>query len=189
VILHILLGEYLRFRGTYCHAEDGGSMFPWNGGIGVENYAVSQWVQSKSQNLYSLITFKDCENGCTFSFVIFVTNSVTLSIYGSIALSELLPLFQFLNLYTVGRAPWTGDQLVARPLPTYKTTQTQNKRTQTSSPRVGFELTIPVFERATPVHALDRAATVIGYSVTLHNDIRFFLSATIEHSRNVHSHR
>jgi hypothetical protein len=63
----------------------------------------------------------------------------------------------FLILYTVGRIPWTGDQLVARPLPT------QNKRTQTSMPRVGFEPTIPVFKRAKTVHALDCAATVIGY--------------------------
>jgi hypothetical protein len=68
-------------------------------------------------------------------------------------------LFQFLNLYTVGRTPWTGDQPVARPLPTRRTTQTQNKRTQTSTSRVGFELTTPVFERAKEVHALDRAAT------------------------------
>jgi hypothetical protein len=29
-------------------------------------------------------------------------------------------------------------------------------------PRVGFELTIPVLERAKRVHALDRAAVVIG---------------------------
>jgi hypothetical protein len=29
-------------------------------------------------------------------------------------------------------------------------------------PRVGYEPTIPVFERAKTVHALDRAATVIG---------------------------
>jgi hypothetical protein len=29
-------------------------------------------------------------------------------------------------------------------------------------PRVEFESTIPVFERAKTVHALDRAATVIG---------------------------
>jgi hypothetical protein len=32
-------------------------------------------------------------------------------------------------------------------------------------PQVGFELTIPVFERAKTIHALDRAATVIGDSV------------------------
>jgi hypothetical protein len=30
--------------------------------------------------------------------------------------------------------------------------------------RVGFEPTIPVFERVKTVHALDRAATVIGTS-------------------------
>jgi hypothetical protein len=29
-------------------------------------------------------------------------------------------------------------------------------------PRVGFEPTIPAFERAKPVHALDRAVTVFG---------------------------
>jgi hypothetical protein len=44
----------------------------------------------------------------------------------------------------------------------HRTTQTQNKRRQTSMPLVGFELTIPVFERAKTIHALNRAATVIG---------------------------
>jgi hypothetical protein len=66
--------------------------------------------------------------------------SIYLSIYGSTALADL-GRFQFLNLYTVGRTPWTGDQPVARALPTHRTTQTQNKRTQTSMPRVGFETT------------------------------------------------
>jgi hypothetical protein len=47
------------------------------------------------------------------------------------------------------------DQPVARPLPTRRTTQTQNKRTQTPMPSVGFEPTIPVFGRAKTVHALD----------------------------------
>jgi hypothetical protein len=71
------------------------------------------------------------------------------------------PLFlQFIYLYTVGWTPWTGDQPVARPLPTHRTTQTQNKRTQTSMPRVGVEPTVPVMERAKTVHASDRAATV-----------------------------
>jgi hypothetical protein len=32
--------------------------------------------------------------------------------------------------------------------------------------KVGFEPTIPVFERAKTVHALDRAATVIGSAET-----------------------
>jgi hypothetical protein len=79
------------------------------------------------------------------------------------ALQPLWVLAAFsVSLYTVGRTPWTGDQPVARPLPTHRTTQTQNKRTQTSMPRVGSEPTIPVFERAKTVNALDRAAIVIG---------------------------
>jgi hypothetical protein len=70
--------------------------------------------------------------------------------------------FGFLILYTVGRTPWRGDQPVERPLPTHKTTQTQNKRTQTFMPQVGFEPTTPKFKRAKTGHALDSAATVIG---------------------------
>jgi hypothetical protein len=87
-----------------------------------------------------------------------------LFIYLSTALQPLwtLAAFQFLNLYTVGRTPWTSEKPVARPLPTHRTTQTQKKRTQISMPRVGFEPTIPTFERARTVHALDRSATVIG---------------------------
>jgi hypothetical protein len=72
--------------------------------------------------------------------------------------------FSFLILYTVGRTPWTGDQPVARPLPAHTGQHKQNKRTQTSMLIVRFEPTIPVFERAKTVHALDRAATVIGVS-------------------------
>jgi hypothetical protein len=72
------------------------------------------------------------------------------------------PLLQFLNLHTLGMTSWTEDQPVARPLPVHRTTQTQNKCTHTSMPRVGFEPTIPVLERANTVHALDCVATVIG---------------------------
>jgi hypothetical protein len=70
--------------------------------------------------------------------------------------------FQFLNPYTVGRTPWSGDQPFSRPLPTHRTTQTYNKRTRTSMHRVGFEPTIQVFERAKTVHAFDREVAVIG---------------------------
>jgi hypothetical protein len=92
-----------------------------------------------------------------------------LSIHPSIHRSTVLWLglglfFSFLILYTVGRTPWMGDQPVGRPLPTHRTTQTQNKRTETSMPWVGFETTFPTFEREKTVHALDRAATVIGDS-------------------------
>jgi hypothetical protein len=37
----------------------------------------------------------------------------------------------FLITFTNGRPPWTGDQLVARPLPKHRTTRTQNKRVHT----------------------------------------------------------
>jgi hypothetical protein len=77
---------------------------------------------------------------------------------------DLGRFFSFLILYTVVRTPWTGDQLVARPLHTHRTTQTQNERTQTFMPRVGFEPMIPV-----TIHAFDRAATVIGFIEHLQN--------------------
>jgi hypothetical protein len=35
--------------------------------------------------------------------------------------------FQFYDHFTDGRTPWASDQLVARPLPKHRTTQTQNK--------------------------------------------------------------
>jgi DUF1365 family protein len=54
-----------------------------------------------------------------------------------------------------------GDEPIARPLPTRRTTK-QNKRTQISMHLVGFESTIPVFEQAKKVHALECASTVTG---------------------------
>jgi hypothetical protein len=81
----------------------------------------------------------------------------------STALHGPWPLLQFRNLlHTDSRNPWRTDQPVARPLSTYRTTQTQNKCTQTSMPWVGFESTIPGFEWVKTVDALDRAATVNG---------------------------
>jgi hypothetical protein len=72
-------------------------------------------------------------------------------------------LFQFYDHFTDGRTPWTSDQLVARPLPKHRTTQTQNKHIhKTSMFCVGFEPTIPAFEWAKTVHALGCSATVTG---------------------------
>jgi hypothetical protein len=98
---------------------------------------------------------------------------VGLSIYLSIALQSFVgpwPLFQFLNLYTFGKTPWTGDQPITRLVPSHRTTQTQNKRTQTVISSVGFEPTIPALERARRVHALDRAGTVTGVIIGLQID-------------------
>jgi hypothetical protein len=89
-------------------------------------------------------------------------------IHSSMALQPFVriwPVFQFRNLsYTDGGALWTSDQPVTRPLPTHRTTQTQNKPTQTSISRVGFEPTIPEFEQPMTVHALDRAA---GFAISV----------------------
>jgi hypothetical protein len=85
--------------------------------------------------------------------------SVSLSVYGSTALCWTLAAFSdSWSFYTVGKNPWTGDQPVARPLPTHRTAQTQSKLTPTFMPQVGFEPTIPVFQRAKTVHALDCGA-------------------------------
>jgi hypothetical protein len=68
---------------------------------------------------------------------------------------------QFLNLRQSVGLLWRGFSTTqGRYL--YRTTQTPNKRRETSMPWEGFEHTIPVFERAKTFHALDRAATVIG---------------------------
>jgi hypothetical protein len=79
-------------------------------------------------------------HGLFFSFVIIFTQTVGL-------LGRVISLLQSRYLHT-------GQ---------YK----QNKRTHRQSvPRVGFELTMPALERGKNVHALDRAADVIG-SLTL----------------------
>jgi hypothetical protein len=65
---------------------------------------------------------------------------------------QFLNLRQSVGLLGRGISPSQGRYL----------TQIQNKHRQTSIPWVGFEPTIPVFERAKTSHALDHAATVIG---------------------------
>jgi hypothetical protein len=100
------------------------------------------------------------------NFFLSVCRSVYLSIYLPLSLYLYLPIYgftvlcwalaacQFLNLYTGVRAPRTGDQPVARSLPAHRTTQTQNKRTQTYMPPVGFEPTVLVYKLAKTVYAL-----------------------------------
>jgi hypothetical protein len=58
--------------------------------------------------------------------------------------------------------PWTGDQPVWSSPPMQENMKTET--TQTSMPRVGFEHTISVFERAETFRALHRAVTVVGYN-------------------------
>jgi hypothetical protein len=77
------------------------------------------------------------------------------SMYGSTTLVDLGRFFSFL-IYTksVGLLEWGISPSKGHYLHT--TTQTQNKRTQASMPRVGFEPKIPVFDREETVHTLDR---------------------------------
>jgi hypothetical protein len=74
-------------------------------------------------------------------------------------------IFHFHDHFTDGRTPWTGDQLVAKPLLKHGITQTQIKCIHTLNmlPCVGFEPTIPSSERAKAVHALERTAIVTGF--------------------------
>jgi hypothetical protein len=97
--------------------------------------------------------------------ILLLSPSLFLWLYSPLDLGRF---FNFLILYIVGRTPWTGDQPVARPLPTHRTTQTQNKGIQTSMPVVGTEHIIPVLEWAKTVHALDHTVPVIGDFCLLH---------------------
>jgi hypothetical protein len=100
-------------------------------------------------------------------------------------------LLQFRNLlYTNGWSPWTSDQPITRPLPTYRTTQTQ-----TSMPWVGFEPTIPPFKQAKTVHALDCASTsqappqnqkcqcLLGVNAVAQKHTHYFLKSPSNNSR------
>jgi hypothetical protein len=80
--------------------------------------------------------------------------------------------FSFLILYTAGRTPWTGDLRVAKPLPTHRTTQTQNRHTEIHASN-GIEPTIPVFERVKKVEALESAATASGIATALRDKLPF----------------
>jgi hypothetical protein len=92
-------------------------------------------------------------------------DDMLLVLLGSSALLLGLGLFSVLLIkYTVGRTPWAGDQPVARPLHTDRTTQTRNKHTQTSMLAVGFEPIISVLEWAKTVHASDRAPFLVSNS-------------------------
>jgi hypothetical protein len=85
-------------------------------------------VTPKKAVLFGVIAVRTSER----SFVVLRALICTF-IHSSMILQPFVrpwPLLQFRNLfYTDGRTPWTSDQPVARPLPTHRTTQTQNKRT------------------------------------------------------------
>jgi hypothetical protein len=74
------------------------------------------------------------------------------------------PLLDFRNLFYIdGRNPWTISSLQGLYL--HAGQHKENKRTETSPFWAESEPTIPMFVLAKTVHALDRAATVIGYDL------------------------
>jgi hypothetical protein len=80
----------------------------------------------------------------------------------SLALQPLI--FQFRDHFTDGRTPWTGDQLVARPLPKHRTTKTENKHTYIPIIHAlcGIQTHNPGFRASEDSTSSDRSATVTG---------------------------
>jgi len=56
-----------------------------------------------------------------------------------------------------GTNPWTGDRPIEKPQQ-----RSTERRGHTSTPRVGFESRISVFERLKTIRTLDNAATGMG---------------------------
>jgi hypothetical protein len=85
----------------------------------------------------------------------------------------LLGLGRFFSfLVYMQSAGLLGREISRRKAATY----TQNKRTQTSTSRLGFEPTTPVFERAKTVHALDSVTNVVGPIIDLSEAILNYIS-------------
>jgi hypothetical protein len=130
-----------------------------------ENYvtlllnAVFQVQSNCFFTIYSVASHSICSLAGSVSISVLIHLSTYVWLYSACGPS---PLFQLLDLYTVDRPPWTGDESVTIPLPTHRTTQTQKRRTQTSMLWLGLEPTSPVFERVKTVHSLERMSTVIG---------------------------
>jgi hypothetical protein len=97
-----------------------------------------------------------------------VQNKASLSLWLD-KLCRPWPPFHILIPYTVSRTPWTWDQPVARPLTLHENTNLE--QTYTCKTWVGFEPTIPVFEREKTVHDLELAAAVIGESQRLSTEM------------------
>jgi hypothetical protein len=124
-------------------------------------------VQTDVQPICILIhnmTLKYCIH-IKISFSVEKVLEIKFTIYLSMALQSLLLdrgcFFSFLILYRVGRTPRTGDQPVVSPPTTHRTTQTQNKGTQTSMPRMEFETTIPVLKRTKTLRPLWSASDLL----------------------------
>jgi hypothetical protein len=92
-------------------------------------------VNFSKKTIYMINVFRKLFCIFLYKFLLYRTLTVSRVIF-------ILWIFIF-----ICRAPWTSDRPVAWPLPKYRTTQTQNKRTHlTSMAEVGFEPTITASE-------------------------------------------
>jgi hypothetical protein len=99
---------------------------------------------------------------------------------------EPWPFFSFLILSTVGRTPWAGDQPYTRPLPTHRTTQTQNKRIQYRHPWLEWDSNPRSSVRESEdSYTLDRAATVNGSLSAYTGESSVFKTVLSEKDRDV----
>jgi hypothetical protein len=105
------------------------------------NIKIKRKPNRRDLHLGASTSFLKTEAADSFeTFVRSIFQTTRCHIHLSMALQPFVgpwPLFGFSIFYRVGRTHWTGDQPVARPLPTHRKTQTQNKRTQAFMTRVG----------------------------------------------------
>jgi hypothetical protein len=88
-----------------------------------------------------------------------------LALQSNLGLCRLHETFRFTSVTlsrTVGRTPWTRDQLVARPLPVHKHRKSRTTQTLNIHALSGIRTHGSASTRAKTVHALDRWATVTG---------------------------
>jgi hypothetical protein len=132
-------------------------------GLWVANFS-QRWVSHGGKDMVSW-EVKSCDSVLIYQItrrhIPVKRNRIYLSDGSTVLLVDLGHFFCFLLYTTVGRTPWTGDQLVVRRLPNSNTEWTQTNIYVSS----GFEPTIPASERVKWVHALDRSATVTGHCI------------------------
>jgi hypothetical protein len=97
--------------------------------VQTENNLSNKWLNNKIweyQGVREYVTFVPVSERYLLSW-----NILFHWLYSPLGLCPLLS--SFMIIFADGRTPWTSDQLVARPLPLFRTTQTQNKHMHTQN--------------------------------------------------------
>jgi hypothetical protein len=116
-----------------------------------------------SQHYFSL----SCQYVCTYNVIYTSSQSDVLFQWLIQLIQDPGLLFTSVIIFTDGRAPWMSDQLVARPRPKHRTTQTQNKHIHTPNIHAFCRIRThddsnPTSERAKALYPLTRSATETG---------------------------